>query len=164
MSHAQNHGAAEEFSEHGHTRPLSGFGLKAVVTVALCFSTYQLFVAAFHPFSSLVTRSLHVGFLLLLTFLIYPATKKGARHGGIAWWEWALAATAFALSLYQWVFEGDLIQRAGDPTSLDIVVGCIVVLMLFEAARRILGLALPIVCLTFLAYGLFGQYLPGDLA
>ena len=164
MSHAQNHGAAEEFSEHGHTRPLSGFGLGAVIAVALCFSTYQLFVAAFHPFSSLVTRSLHVGFLLLLTFLIYPATKKGARHGGIAWWEWALAATAFALSLYQWVFEGDLIQRAGDPTSLDIVVGCIVVLMLFEAARRILGLALPIVCLTFLAYGLFGQYLPGDLA
>ncbi|MCK6405310.1 MAG: TRAP transporter permease [Rhodocyclaceae bacterium] len=164
MSHAPSHGAAEEFSEHGHTRPLSGFGLQAVVAIALCFSTYQLFVAAFHPFSSLVTRSLHVGFLLLLTFLIYPATKKGARHGGIAWWEWALAATAFALSLYQWVFEGDLIQRAGDPTEIDIVVGCIVVLMLFEAARRILGLALPLVCLTFLAYGLFGQYLPGDLA
>ena len=164
MSHAPSHGAEEEFSEHGHTRPLSGFGLQAVVAIALCFSTYQLFVAAFHPFSSLVTRSLHVGFLLLLTFLIYPATKKGARHGGIAWWEWALAATAFALSLYQWVFEGDLIQRAGDPTEIDIVVGCIVVLMLFEAARRILGLALPLVCLTFLAYGLFGQYLPGDLA
>ena len=164
MSHAQPHGAAEEFSDHGHTRPLSGFGLKAVVAVALCFSTFQLFVAAFHPFSSLVTRSLHVGFLLLLTFLIYPATKKGRRHGGIAWWEWALAATAFALSLYQWMFEGDLIQRAGDPTEIDIVVGCIVVLMLFEAARRILGLALPLVCLTFLAYGLFGQHLPGDLA
>ncbi len=164
MSHAQPHGAAEEFSDHGHTRPLSGFGLKAVVAVALCFSTFQLFVAAFHPFSSLVTRSLHVGFLLLLTFLIYPATKKGRRHGGIAWWEWVLATAAFALSLYQWMFEGDLIQRAGDPTEIDIVVGCIVVLMLFEAARRILGLALPLVCLTFLAYGLFGQYLPGDLA
>jgi TRAP transporter 4TM/12TM fusion protein len=164
MSHAPSPGAAEEFSEHGHTRPLSGFGLKAVVAVALCFSTFQLFVAAFHPFSSLVTRSLHVGFLLLLTFLIYPATKKGARHGGLAGWEWGLAALAFALSCYQWVFEGDLIQRAGDPTDLDIVVGCIVVLMLFEAARRILGLALPLVCLTFLAYGLFGQYLPGELA
>ena len=164
MSHAPSPGAAEEFSEHGHTRPLSGFGLKVVVAVALCFSTFQLFVAAFHPFSSLVTRSLHVGFLLLLTFLIYPATKRGARHGGLAVWEWGLAALAFALSCYQWVFEGDLIQRAGDPTDLDIVVGCIVVLMLFEAARRILGLALPLVCLTFLAYGLFGQYLPGELA
>jgi TRAP transporter 4TM/12TM fusion protein len=164
MSHARTHGAAEEFSEHGLTRPLAGFGLKAVVALALCFSTYQLVVAAFHPLSSLVMRSLHVGFLLLLTFLLYPATKRGARHGGIAWHDWGLAAGAFALSCYQWVFEADLIQRAGDPTTTDIAVGCVVVLLLFEAARRILGLALPLVCLSFLAYGLFGQYLPGDLA
>ncbi|MBI2308900.1 MAG: TRAP transporter permease [Rhodocyclales bacterium] len=164
MTHAQPQGAAEEFSEHGLTRPLAGFGLKAVVAVALAFSCYQLVVAAFHPLSSLVMRSLHVGFLLLLTFLLYPATRAGARHGRIAWHDWGLAATAFALSCYQWIFEADLIQRAGDPTTTDIAVGCVVVLMLFEAARRILGLALPLVCLTFLAYGLFGQYLPGDLA
>jgi TRAP-type uncharacterized transport system fused permease subunit len=36
--------------------------------------------------------------------------------------------------------------------------------LVFEAARRIMGLALPLVCLGFPAYGLFGQYLPGDLA
>ena len=162
MSHA--HGAAEEFSEHGLTRPLAGSGLMAVIAVALCFSSYQLVVAAFHPLSSLVMRSLHVGFLLLLTFLLYPATREGARHGRIAGWEWALAVAAFVLSCYQWVFEADLIQRAGDPTNTDITIGCILVLMLFDAARRILGLALPLVCLTFLAYGLFGQYLPGDLA
>ncbi len=164
MSHARSHGAAEEFSEHGLTRPLSGFGLQAVVVLALCFSTYQLVVAAFHPLSSLVMRALHVGFLLLLTFLLYPATKRTARHGGIAWHDWGLAAAAFALAGYQWVFEADLIQRAGDPTTADIAVGCVVVLLLFEAARRILGLALPLVCLSFLAYGLFGQHLPGDLA
>jgi TRAP transporter 4TM/12TM fusion protein len=164
MSHAQSQGAAEEFSEHGLTRPLAGTGLKAVLIIALCFSSYQLVVAAFHPLSSLVMRSLHVGFLLLLTFLLYPATRAGARHARIAWWDWGLAVTAFALSTYQWVFEAELIQRAGDPTTTDIAVGSIVVLMLFEAARRILGLALPLVCLSFLAYGLFGQYLPGELA
>ena len=100
----------------------------------------------------------------MLTFLIYPhrSTKRGARHGGLAV-GMGLASLAFALSCYQWVFEGDLIQRAGDPTDLDIVVGCIVVLMLFEAARA------SLVCVAtglphFLAYGLFGQYLPGELA
>jgi len=36
--------------------------------------------------------------------------------------------------------------------------------LVFEAARRVLGLALPIVCATFLAYGLFGQYLPAAIA
>ncbi|MFA7292279.1 MAG: TRAP transporter permease [Rhodocyclaceae bacterium] len=164
MSHAQSSGAAEDFSEHGLPRPLTGAGRMAVIAIALCFSSYQLVVAAFHPLSSLVMRSLHVGFLLLLIFMIYPATRAGARHGRIAWLDWGLALTAFALSCYQWVFEADLIQRAGDPTSLDIAVGCVLIFMLFEAARRVMGLALPLVCLSFLAYGLFGQYLPGELA
>ena len=46
----------------------------------------------------------------------------------------------------------------------DLVVGTIVIVLVFEAARRVLGVALPIVCAIFLAYGLFGQYLPGVLA
>ena len=164
MSHVTNNDAAEAFSEHGHARPLNGAALRIVVVIALCFSAFQLVVAAFHPLSSLVMRAVHVGFLLLLTFLLYPATKKGIQHGRIAWFDWILALASITLASYQWVFEADLIQRAGDPTQTDIVVGVIVVSLLFEAARRILGLALPLVCLIFLAYGLFGQHLPGDLA
>ncbi|MEO8835564.1 MAG: TRAP transporter permease, partial [Caldimonas sp.] len=78
--------------------------------------------------------------------------------------DWALAFVAFGLGLYQWFFESALIQRAGDPTTTDLVVGTIVIVLVFEAARRVLGVALPIVCAIFLLYGLFGQYLPGELA
>jgi TRAP transporter 4TM/12TM fusion protein len=155
--------SSEEFHEHGVQRNLHGLALKILVALALAFSSYQLIVAAFHPLSSLVIRSLHVGFLLMITFLLYPMLKSGKRTS-IPWYDWVLAAGAFALATYHWIFEADLIQRAGDPTTADIVAGTIVVVMLFEAARRILGLALPIVCLTFLLYGLFGEYLPGGLA
>ena len=95
MTHSPAHDA--EFDPHGRVRPLAGAGLKAVVVLSLAFSTYQLLIAAFHPLSSLVTRSLHVGFLLLLIFLIYPATHAGARHGRIVWSDWLLAFAAFAL-------------------------------------------------------------------
>ena len=37
-------------------------------------------------------------------------------------------------------------------------------MLLFEAARRVLGIALPMICAIFLAYGLFGQYLPSLIA
>jgi TRAP transporter 4TM/12TM fusion protein len=150
---------AEDFQEHGAQRNLSGHALKLLIGLALCFSTYQLIVAAFHPLSSLVIRSLHVGFLLMLTFLLYPAGRHGILSR-VVWYDWLLAAGGFTLSLYHWVFEGDLIQRAGEPTMADLVVGTFMVLMVFEAARRILGLALPIVCGSFLIFGLFGQYLP----
>ena len=151
------------FDETGVKRELSGIAAKLVASAALSFSAYQLVIAAFAPLSSQVTRSLHVGFLLLLAYLIYPVSRRADRHR-IAWYDVAFAALAFGLSLYHWVFEADLIQRAGEPTTLDLVVGTVVVVLLFEAARRVLGLALPIVCATFLAYGLFGQSLPLALA
>ncbi|WP_292933496.1 TRAP transporter permease [Noviherbaspirillum sp.] len=163
--HAHGHAPAdaEEFQEHGVQRKLGGKTLKLIVAFSLLFSTYQLIVAAFSPLSSLVIRSLHVGFLLPLIFLLYPAFK-GSKLSQVPWYDWLFAITGFALSFYHWIFEADLIVRAGDPSTADMVVGTIMVVMVFEAARRILGPALPIVCGTFLAYGMFGQYLPGVLA
>jgi TRAP transporter 4TM/12TM fusion protein len=155
---------SEEFQEHGHTRNLGGWPLKAVTWAAILFSAYQLLVAGFSPLSSLVTRAVHVGFLLLITFLLYPVVQRARPATRIPWYDWVLALSGFGLAFYHWIFEADLIQRSGDPTLADLVVGTVVVVLVFEAARRILGLALPIVCGLFLLYGLFGQYLPGDLA
>ncbi len=155
---------SEEFQEHGHTRNLGGWALKTITWAAIAFSAYQLMVAGFSPLSSMVTRALHVGFLLLIAFLLYPVTQGAKPQTRIPWYDWILALSGFGLTFYQWIYEGDLIQRSGDPTMTDLFVGAIVVLLVFEAARRILGVALPIVCGVFLLYGLFGQYLPGDLA
>ncbi len=151
------------FDETGVRRELHGLQAKAVAVVALAFSSYQLVIAAFAPLSSLPTRSLHVGFLLALAFLINAGAKRAARNR-IPWYDGALALLAFALSTYHLFFESDLIQRSGDPSTPDLVVGVIFVVLVFEGARRVLGLALPIICGLFLAYGLFGQYLPSVLA
>jgi TRAP transporter 4TM/12TM fusion protein len=155
---------AEEVSEHGIPRRLGGGVLRALTALALAFSTFQLVVAAFSPLSTLVTRSIHVGFLLAITFVLYPSFRHGARLSRVPWHDWLLAAGAFTLSLYHWRFEAELIQRSGDPSVADIVVGTAFVVLVFEATRRVMGLALPILCAIFLAYGLFGQYLPEILA
>jgi TRAP transporter 4TM/12TM fusion protein len=148
---------------HGAQRHLVGWTAKIVIAIALIFSSYQLIVAAFHPFSSIVIRSLHVGFLVALAFLFYPIAAKSDRKR-VAWYDWIIAATGFAIGLYHMIFEQEVIQHTGDPTVFEIVIGTAMVVMVFEASRRIMGLALPIVCGVFLLYGLFGQYAPGDLA
>jgi TRAP transporter 4TM/12TM fusion protein len=160
---APDHGH-EEVSEHGIPRTLGGWPLRALMAIALAFSTFQLIVAAFHPLSSLVIRSLHVGFLLAMTFVLYPSFRHGAKLSRVPWHDWLLAAGAFALSTYHWIFEGDLIQRSGTPSVPDLLVGTAFVVLVFEATRRVMGLALPILCAVFLAYGLWGQYLPDLLA
>jgi TRAP transporter 4TM/12TM fusion protein len=147
------------FDETGVKRVLAGWAALTVAAVAIAFSVYQLVVAAYAPLSSLPTRSIHVGFLLALAFLIHPVAGWADRHR-IAWYDLLLALVGFGLGLYHLVFEAELIQRAGDPSFADLAVGTVFVVLLFDAARRVLGLALPIICATFLAYGMFGQYLP----
>ena len=132
---APDHGR-DEVSEHGIPRTLGGWPLRALMAIALAFSTFQLIVAAFHPLSSLVIRSLHVGFLLAMTFVLYPSFRHGARLSRVPWHDWLLAAGAFALSTYHWAFEGDLIQRSGDPAIPDLIVGTAFVILVFEATRR----------------------------
>jgi TRAP transporter 4TM/12TM fusion protein len=151
------------FDETGVKRELTGFAAKGVAGVALAFSVYQLLIAAFAPLSSLPTRSIHVGFLLALAFLIYPISSR-ANRTRIAVHDTLLALLAFALALYHLVFEAALIQRSGDPSTADLVVGALFIVLVFEAARRVLGIALPLICGIFLAYGLFGQYLPSLIA
>ncbi|WP_439886879.1 TRAP transporter permease [Pseudomonas sp. MBLB4123] len=134
---------------------------KALFYVALLFSTFQIITAAFHPVSSQVLRAVHVGFLLLTVFLSVPAF--GAKQP----WQplaWLLGLAGMATAAYQWVFEADLIQRSGDLTGMDMFIGLVLIGLVFEAARRVMGIALPLICGLFLAYGLLGQYLPGDLA
>lgn len=161
----ENFDSAEEFQEHGHQRNLIGWSARLMMFGALSFSAYQLFVAAFQPFSSLVTRSLHVSFLLLLIFMLYPSSSKPKKlQNSIPWYDLFLSFFGFALGFYHLVFEGDLIERSGDPTIADLVVATLVTVLVFEAARRVVGWALTLVCLTFLAYGFFGHYLPPALA
>lgn len=133
----------------------------SLFAVALAFSVFQVATAAFPLISTQILRAVHVGFLLLVVYLCYPA------HGYRRPWQplaWLLGLAGMATAAYQWIFEGELIQRSGELTQGDMVVGVLLIVLVFEAARRVMGIALPIICSLFLAYGLLGEYLPGDLA
>ncbi len=134
---------------------------KVMFGIALTFAVWQIYIAAYAPLSSVVLRAIHVGFLLLMVFGLSAA--KAGRPLALRTADWVFGIAAFLTGLYQLVFEGDLILRAGDPTVADIVVGSIAIVLVFEGARRIMGWVLPLICLVFCLFALFGQYLPAPL-
>src|SRR6266496_1529875 len=153
-----------EFDNFEHGFP-AGFGPGGwgylAYALGLAFAVFQLYVAAFNYFPSQVVRGVHVGFLLLLTFgLIGNFTAKTDFGRAIAWMTGALG---FACGLYQWIFYADLIARDGDPTHADLAVGTLLAILIFEGTRRMMGLALPLMCGGCLLYWFFGQYLPAPL-
>ena len=119
---------------------------RALFWLAVVFSVFQI-ITALHlvALPSIVVRGFHVGFLLALTFPLI-AVSRDSRPPTKAL-AWTMAAAGFGVAIYQFVEYVPLITRAGDPTTLDLVVGVI----------------LPIICGLFLAYCLFGQYLPSPL-
>jgi TRAP transporter 4TM/12TM fusion protein len=127
--------------------------------IAVAFSAFQIATAAhLIDFASQITRAFHLGFLALLGFPLLALMKSGtatARTIG-----WTMAALGVTVALYQWWEYVPLIMRAGDPLTMDIVIGCIALFTVFAAAWALMGPALPIISGLFLSYCLFGQYLP----
>src|SRR5216110_899864 len=150
-----------EFDNFEHGFP-EGFGPggwgRLAYAVGIAFAAFQLVVAAWNVLPSQVVRGVHVGFLLLMTFgLVANFTAKGnaGRAAG-----WLVGSAGFLCGLYQWIFYADLIARDGDPTRLDLVVGTVLAVLIFEGTRRLMGLALPLMCGACLLYWFLGQYLP----
>ncbi|WP_439402146.1 TRAP transporter permease [Bradyrhizobium sp. DASA03068] len=153
-----------EFDNFEHGFP-EGFGPgwwgQLAYWIGIAFATFQLYVAAFNYLPSQVVRGVHVGFLLLLTFgLIANFTAKSDFGRALGW---VIGGAGFFCGLYQWIFYADLIARDGDPTRLDLTVGTLLAVLIFEGTRRLMGAALPLMCGACLFYWFFGQYLPSPL-
>ncbi|MGR3270922.1 TRAP transporter permease [Thalassococcus profundi] len=146
---------------HGVSFPAGAVG-RVLFWIAVIFSIFQIATAAhLVDLPSQITRAVHVGFLIALTFpLIAYARDAGPVLRGLAW---TLAALGVLIAAYQWIEYRDLILRAGRPTHLDIIVGVAALMTVFAAAYAMMGIALPIISGLFLAYCLFGEYLPFPL-
>src|ERR1700716_253221 len=137
-----------------------GWGYLAYV-VGIAFAVFQLVIAAWNILPSQVVRGVHVGFLILMTFgLIGNFTAKSNAGRALGW---LIGSVGFLCGLYQWIFYAALIARDGDPTRVDLVVGTLLAVLIFEGTRRLMGLALPLMCGACLLYWFFGQYLPAPL-
>jgi TRAP transporter 4TM/12TM fusion protein len=150
--------AEAEFSEG--LPPGFGTGIMGRVAfwLAVAFSLFQLWAAGYGSLPSQVVRAMHVGFLLLLGFGLVGNLVARTRRGQMFFW--ALGILGFSTGIYNWVEYNDLIRRTGFLTQMDLVMGTILVVLVFEGARRLMGWPLAAIAGIFLAYCFLGQHLP----
>ena len=130
--------------------------------LAVAFSAFQLATAAhLVDLPSQVVRAVHVGFLMALAFPLLPVMAgNGAFSRALGW---VMGLLGVMVAAYQWIEHDDLLLRAGDPSTPDLAMGVIVLVLLFVVTYRVMGIALPIIAGAFLGYCLFGEYLPAPL-
>jgi len=140
-------------------------------TIGLIISIIAIAMSCFHLYTSFAgtllavkQRAVHLCFVMVLAFMIYPATKKASKTK-VPWYDYLLSALGLTVFGYLIVnFEG-IIAKGGTPETIDLVLGTIALLLVLEVTRRSVGPELPIVAIIFLMYATkMGPNFPGLLA
>jgi len=155
------------------TRNLTGLHLKIVAAIAIIWSLFQLWYASPFPFifnigmfKGLPARAIHLGFALLLAFLIFPVSKNKK----ISVFDILISIVSTFCCLYIYFFYDQLIDRGGVLLNInlgkninipiELIIGIFGILILLEATRRAIGKPLVIIAICFLLFSYFGQYAP----
>jgi len=134
-----------------------------IAIIAFCWSLYQIYVVVV-PTNSVFVRSFHLAFALALVFAMYPMFKRAKNMHTIPWFNFPIAIMAIIGALYIFLNYDALNMRSGAWSPLDVGMGIVSIILLLEASRRALGLALPIIAVVFLLYDYFGQLMPDLIA
>ncbi len=140
-------------------RKPEGWQAKLIFCVAVSFSLFHLYTGIFGVLAAQLQRSIHLTFAFALVYLLYPATNKGSDKIGPI--DFLITAVAVYIGLYMPLNYDHLMVSAGMYTTKDLVAAGIGILLTLEAARRVVGLPILCIALTFLSYCYFGDYFPG---
>lgn len=154
----------KSLDKESNTVEYTGICGKIIALVCICFALFQIYTGFFGALDAMIQRCVHLSFGISLVFLLCPTKKSWIKKGRFHPLDVLLAVIAMVPPIYILVNYQDLILRAGTVTMTDSIVGAIGIIMVLEAARRIVGLPIVIVVVCFLAYGFFGRYMPGPLA
>lgn len=155
----------EKEAENNNRLETAGRILTAVLgAVGVSWTIFQLYTGFFGLLPAVLQRATTIGFAFVLTFLGFGASRKSGKKAGVPFYDWILAVLSVVVVFYLFVNYKQLVMRGGSPTTMDVVMGVITILLVIEAARRVVGLPLVIVALCFLAYAFLGPYFPGILA
>ena len=157
--------------EEGIGRKPHGPAKYVVPTIAVAWCFFQLSIASWLILDSTFIRAIHLGFALLIVFFNYPLFKKtrfGLRYFSakdrIPIFDYLVGIIAAFAAIYIVIDYAGLITRYGAPITRDIIIGSILIVLLLEATRRVIGPALSAIATLFLTYSFLGPYMPDLIA
>jgi len=155
------------------TRAVGPFLVQFTYVFSIVFAAYHYITAGIGVPIDHWHMGIHMSGIILLIFIGFPAIRDENVwslqptslwiYGNVPIWDWALIIAGITSSLYIGVtwYELDFnifgmnfhlreqVMRQGDPATIDVVFGTILIVVLLEAVRRTLGIVVPIIILVF---------------
>ena len=136
---------------------------KAAIAIGILYVAFIAWslLGAVRPIETFLFRMVHLAFIFLLAFLVYPASAKAARW--TKWLDGGLALLGVATVIWALVDLDSFIRRSTVPDLPDLIFGLIAILLLLELSRRTTGGVFTGVVAGFLLYTYLGALIPGVL-
>jgi len=151
-----------QIDRNANTRHYSGVPKLILRWLCVAFAVYMLLLNTVLLLPPQVHRASFVAFLVLLTFLLYPARKtNNVRVNHVPWYDMVLAVVGTACFLYYAFNFRTIVGQMATFTQVDFIVAVVGILILFYACYRVVGMPLLVVVAAFLAYAYFGRWIPG---
>lgn len=100
--------------------------------------------------------------VLALVFLQVPVRKKMAMDT-LPWYDSILTVLSLIVGFYAAIFYKDIVVEFGLLIPHRIFLGTVVILLILEATRRLIGWPFLIIVICFIFYALFTSIFPGGL-
>lgn len=154
-----------EFEAEKPARALSGIPGRIAAVFGVALSVYSLYWV-FHPIPRQVYLPTFLSVGLFLTFLTYRGWNRSQAdrdsgkvdHPNVL--DWVLAVASLVPAIYMVSDWQGFFRRAVFPTDTDLIIGALLIVLSLEAARRTVGILVPIVVTGFLLYAYFGELAP----
>ena len=146
--------------------PEGAISKRVLFFVPLAWTLFQLWYASPLPFmlnlfvlNDTEARAIHLAFAMFLAYTAFPTLKSSPKRY-VPIQDWGIALLAAFCAAYIFLFYAQLADRPGNPTTPDLVIAVIGLVLLLEATRRALGPPLMIVAIVFIIYTFAGAHMP----
>ncbi|AXF57998.1 TRAP transporter permease [Salicibibacter kimchii] len=152
--------AEKAIEVEGSDRSVFGWKAILILILSIALSLYHLYTAGFGLIVS-TNQHLFIHLLagLILIFLIFPR-KKGLGQTTIVWYDIVLSGVVLVVGSFVMMNQTHQTILQGNMEISHMIAGIIMILLLLEAARRVVGKPLLIIAIIFIAYYFLGDYIP----
>ncbi len=137
---------------------------KVATLIAVLMGIFQLAVAGYGFIVTNMRCAIHLTFAMTLIGIYKPFRFKNDRITDIYNIAFTITAAVFGLLLtYETRADYALEYTLNGASDFDVLIGTVIILLILVCARRVTGNVLTLICVIFLLYAVWGQYLPGLL-
>lgn len=165
MSQPESRGAGvpdlREEADPTKREAMAGWAKRGLAFVCIAFGVFQFYTAGARPMLGVVQYAIHLAFALTIVLWAYPLRRSTPRRS-VPLYDLVCIGVVVVAAAYVVRNGLPIMDFSYVESSLDLILGIPLLLLVLEASRRSLGWIFPVLVFLSILYALFGQFIPGQ--